>query len=78
MQATRIFPSPINGGTGIPLPRQTKNGESIKLLESRSDLLPTPPMMPISASKVFVPFRLKVRRFFTLILRVRGRKQNFI
>jgi hypothetical protein len=78
MQATKSLPETIIGRTGIPLPHLTKTAESLKILESRSDLLPTPPMMPMSASKVFVPFKLRVRRFFTFILRARGRKQNFI
>lgn len=78
MQTTKGIPLQLHGSTGIPLPRVTKTAESIKILESRSDLLPTPPMVPISVSKTFVPFKLKLRRFFTLIRHVRGRMQNFI
>ena len=79
MQATQSAPSKFIGvGTGIPLPRLSKAAETLIVLESRSDLLPTPPMIPIAPSKAFVPFKLKLRRILTFMFRVKERQKNFI
>lgn len=79
MQATQSLPSKLSDvGTGIPLPRLSKAVETLKVLESRSDLLPTPPTNPMSASKAFVPMKLKLRRVLTFLFRVKRRNRNFI
>jgi len=79
MQSSRSLPTNlIVGGSGIPLPALQKTVEKTKILESRSDLLPTPSMIPISSCKAFVPLKLKVRRLLTLLMRVKSRKQNFL
>ncbi len=79
MQATHSLPTELSGvGTGIPLPRLSRAAESIKTLVKHSDLLPTPLMVPISSSKAFVPFKLKLRRLMTMLFRVKVRKGNFL
>jgi len=66
------------GGTGIPLPRLSNESEKRQDFESQSGLLMNSTLVPISVSKAFVPLKLKIRRFLTLLLWVKTRNKNFI